>query len=87
MLHHLLTLIQSRTTINNSLHSLELALDRTQHRDPPSADPSSAELEFLLRTVADDVSCRAPGSQGGLLEQIRTFNAQLESTARRLEGQ
>lgn len=39
----------------------------------------------MLRTVADDVSSRAPGSQGGLLQQIRAFNAQLESTARRLE--
>ncbi|KAJ5919785.1 hypothetical protein N7454_009620 [Penicillium verhagenii] len=74
----------SRTTINNSLHSLDLALDR-QHRAPPATDPSPADLEFMLRTVAEDVSCRAPGAQGGLLDQIRAFNAQLEATARRLE--
>ncbi|KAJ5709336.1 hypothetical protein N7493_010670 [Penicillium malachiteum] len=77
----------SRTTINNSLHSLELALDRSQYRDSPSTDPSAADLEFMLRTVADDVSCRAPGAHGGLLDQIRAFNTQLENTARRLEGQ
>ncbi|KAJ5947799.1 hypothetical protein N7466_000814 [Penicillium verhagenii] len=76
----------SRTTINNSLHSLDLALDR-QHRAPPATDPSPADLEFMLRTVAEDVSCRAPGAQGGLLDQIRAFNAQLEATARRLERQ
>ncbi|KAJ5641698.1 hypothetical protein N7490_005698 [Penicillium lividum] len=75
----------SRTTINNSLHSLELALDRSQHRAPSTTEPSSADLEFMLRTVAEDVSCRAPGAQGGLLHQIRAFNAQLETTARNLE--
>jgi hypothetical protein len=73
----------NRATINNSLHSLELALDRSQNR--PSTEPSSADLEFMLRTVASDVSGRAPGAQDGLLNQIRAFNAQLESTAHRLE--
>lgn len=75
--------IKGRAAINNSLHSLELALDRNQHR--PSTEPSSADVEFMLRTVADDVSGRAPGAQGGLLNQIRAFNAQLESTAHQLE--
>lgn len=76
---------QARATINHSLHSLELALDRSQHRTSSTTEPSPADLEFMLRTVADDVSCRAPGAQGGLLNQIRAFNAQLETTARRLE--
>ncbi|KAJ5439214.1 uncharacterized protein N7458_010212 [Penicillium daleae] len=75
----------ARNTINNSLHSLEMVLDRSQHRAEPSTEVSPADLEFMLRTVADDVSCRAPGSQGGLLNQIRAFNQQLEATARRLE--
>lgn len=79
-----LTMPQARASINNSLHSLELALDRSQRA--PSTEPSSADLEFMLRAVADDVSSRAPGAQGGLLQQIRSFNAQLGSTARRLEG-
>lgn len=81
----ILTIAQGRAAINTSLHSLELALDRSQ-RAPSSSEPSSADLEFMLRAVADDVSSRAPGSQGGLLQQMRAFNAQLESTARRLEG-
>ncbi|KAJ5673044.1 hypothetical protein N7507_002171 [Penicillium longicatenatum] len=75
----------SRTTINNSLHSLELALDRSQHRPSLTTNPSPADLEFMLRTVAEDVSSRAPGAQGGLLNQVRAFNEQLETTARRLE--
>lgn len=80
-----LTMTQSRTTINNSLHSLELALDRSQQQASSTTDPSPADLEFMLRTVAEDVSSRAPGAQGGLLNQIRSFNDQLETTARLLE--
>ncbi|KAJ5888286.1 hypothetical protein N7495_008327 [Penicillium taxi] len=76
----------ARNTINHSLHSLELALDRRQNNAPLSANPSTTEIEFMLRSLADDVSSQAPGSQGGLLSQIRAFNAQLESTARRLES-
>lgn len=38
----------------------------------------------MLRTVAD-ISARAPGGQGGLLNQIRGFNAQLEALVGRLE--
>lgn len=62
-----------------------MALDRSQHRAEPSTEVSPGDIEFMLRTVADDVSCRAPGAQGGLLSQIRAFNQQLEATARRLE--
>ncbi|CAG7924646.1 unnamed protein product [Penicillium olsonii] len=73
----------SRNTISNSLHSLELALERNQQRPGPTAE-STPDLEFMLRTVAD-ISARAPGGQGGLLNQIRSFNAQLEATVSRLE--
>ncbi|KAJ5789572.1 uncharacterized protein N7518_006583 [Penicillium psychrosexuale] len=73
----------SRSTISNSLHSLELALDRNKQRSASTAD-SSTDLEYMLRTVAD-VSSRARGAQGGLLNQIRAFNAQLEATVDRLE--
>ncbi|KAF9888323.1 hypothetical protein FE257_008756 [Aspergillus nanangensis] len=83
----------ARTTINNSLHSLDLALERNQKRstadadDGGSADPSpTAGLEFLLRSVAENVSSRASGAHGGLLSQIKSFNAQLEAAARALES-
>ncbi|EAU35465.1 predicted protein [Aspergillus terreus NIH2624] len=78
----------ARTTINNSLHSLDLALERSQKPDDnASHDPSpTAGLEFMLRSVAETVSSRAPGAQGGLLNQIKSFNAQLEAAARRLES-
>ncbi|KAL1884855.1 hypothetical protein Plec18167_001510 [Paecilomyces lecythidis] len=78
---------QARNAINNSLHSLELAIDRNKARNERSFDdePTTAGLEFMLRTVAENVSSAAPGSQGGLLNQIKSFNAQLERTAKRLE--
>jgi hypothetical protein len=60
-----------------------LALDRNKQRSASTAD-SSMDIEYMLRTVAD-VSSRAPGAQGGLLNQIRAFNAQLEATVGRLE--
>lgn len=41
-------------------------------------------LEFMLRTVADGVSSTAPGARGGLLNTIKAFNAQLETTAEEL---
>ncbi|KAF7159368.1 hypothetical protein CNMCM5623_004682 [Aspergillus felis] len=83
----------ARISINNSLHSLELAVERSQNHasadadDTESADSSpTVGLEFMLRSVAEAVSSTAPGAQGGLLDQIKGFNAQLEATARKLES-
>ncbi|KAL1966646.1 hypothetical protein VTN77DRAFT_4057 [Rasamsonia byssochlamydoides] len=88
----------SRNTINNSLHSIELALDRNRVRNVEDINESGedatssrsasrmAGLEFLLRTVAENVSSVAPGAQGGLLNQVKAFNAQLEMAAKRLEN-
>ncbi|KAF7158382.1 hypothetical protein CNMCM6106_004958 [Aspergillus hiratsukae] len=83
----------ARISINNSLHSLELAVERSQNRasaeaeDAESSDASpTVGLEFMLRSVAEAVSSTAPGAEGGLLDQIKSFNAQLEATARKLES-
>ncbi|EAW18142.1 uncharacterized protein NFIA_080860 [Aspergillus fischeri NRRL 181] len=83
----------ARISINNSLHSLELAVERSQNRASADADDSESAdasptvgLEFMLRSVAEAVSSTAPGAQGGLLDQIKSFNAQLEATARKLES-
>ncbi|KAF4177354.1 hypothetical protein CNMCM8694_003200 [Aspergillus lentulus] len=83
----------ARISINNSLHSLELAVERSQNRASAEADNAESAdasptvgLEFMLRSVAEAVSSTAPGAQGGLLDQIKSFNAQLEATARKLES-
>lgn len=90
---------QSRNAINNSLHKLESTLERSRARPGERADSNEdynndgndngsdngiAGLEFTLRTVAEDVSSAAEGSHGGLLGQVRAFNAQLETTAKAL---
>ena len=59
-------------------------MHRSQHR-PDEEGSTAAGLEYLVRTVAEQVSSRGHG-QGGLLRQIQSFNAELEAVARRLEG-
>ncbi|KAI9376720.1 hypothetical protein BJX61DRAFT_157295 [Aspergillus egyptiacus] len=76
----------ARSTINHSLHNLDLALERSHSRTTEEDERLTAGLEFRLRNMAQNVSSTAPGSQGGLLNQIKRFNAQLEATARQLEG-
>ncbi|KAL4804770.1 hypothetical protein BDV18DRAFT_161858 [Aspergillus unguis] len=79
----------ARSTINHSLHNLDLALERGRNQGqnrPTQDEPLTAGLELRLRNVARNVSSSAPGAQGGLLSQIKAFNAQLEATAKRLEG-
>jgi chromosome segregation ATPase len=84
---------QSRNAINNSLHKLESTLERSRTRPGERADDDDddnnhdngiAGLEFTLRTVVEDVSSAAEGSHGGLLGQVRAFNAQLETAGRAL---
>ncbi|CBF81127.1 hypothetical protein AN5229.2 [Aspergillus nidulans FGSC A4] len=77
----------ARSTINHSLHNLDLALERGQNRTSATHSESpTAGLELRLRSLAQSVSSSAPGSQGGILSQVKSFNAQLEAAARRLEG-
>ena len=91
---------QSRNSINNSLHNLDLVFDRNQFQTSVAQDHddsaealnahsqfSLAGMEFFLRTAGDNVSSIAPGSQGGLLGQIKAFNQRLEEAAQKLEGQ
>ncbi|PGH11849.1 hypothetical protein AJ79_04646 [Helicocarpus griseus UAMH5409] len=73
-------------TLNNSLHDLQLAIDRGRRVDDGDEQNASANpavgLEFMLRAVAQDVSSSAPGAQGGgLLDRVRRFNEQLERAA------
>lgn len=59
--------------------------DADEDRQASSSGALSG-LEFLIRSVSENVSSAAEGSYGGLLSQVRSFNAQLEQTAQRLEG-
>ncbi|KAL4918978.1 hypothetical protein BDW62DRAFT_180241 [Aspergillus aurantiobrunneus] len=77
---------KARSAINHSLHNLDLAVERGQARATTQKESLTAGLEFRLRNMAQNVGSTAPGCQGGILNQIRMFNAQLEATARQLEG-
>ncbi|KAL4905410.1 hypothetical protein BDW74DRAFT_177781 [Aspergillus multicolor] len=75
----------ARSTINHSLHNLDLARERGQNRTAAQDESLTAGLELRLRSLARSVSSSVSDSYGGILNQIKSFNAQLEATARRLE--
>ena len=68
---------EEKWQISESAYKAELELER--------GEPEEEEgLEYLLRTVAGEVSNRSEG--GGLLTKIRSVNTQLERMAGVLEG-
>ncbi|EFE35251.1 uncharacterized protein ARB_06208 [Trichophyton benhamiae CBS 112371] len=75
--------------INNALHDLQLAVDRSQKKvgneDVDGSTNPFAGLEFLLRTVSQDVCSSSSDSHGGLLNQVKSFNSQLQRTAALLD--
>jgi hypothetical protein len=69
---------EQKWAISEAAHKLELEVERT---DPDEEQQDG--LEFLLRTIADDVS---DISGNGLLSRVKSFNGQLERMAAVLEG-
>ncbi|KPI45683.1 uncharacterized protein AB675_798 [Cyphellophora attinorum] len=68
---------EAKWTISEAARQTEMELDRSEEQTEES-------LEYLLRTVAVDVSNSQGG--GGLLDQIKSFNTRLERMAGVLEG-
>ena len=68
---------EEKWAISEAAHKLELEAARTEFHEEDS-------LEYLLRTVADDVSDTS--GPGGLLDRIKTFNGRLERMAGVLEN-
>jgi hypothetical protein len=80
------TTSQERDSLNNTIHDIELAIERgkQQHpRDPAEGAVEMTGVELLLKRVAGEVSSKSDA--GGLLKQIRDFNAFLERAAVALE--
>ncbi len=77
---------QSRDTLNTQVHDIEMAIDLGKQRQSSENDQSSEMIgtEVLLKRVAGEVSNK--GDSGGLLRQIKEFNAFLERAAVALEG-
>lgn len=73
--------------MNTAIYDIELALERGQTKYPHDPANGVAEMtgsQLLLKRVAADVSCKS--STGGMLNQIKQFNAFLERTALALES-
>ncbi|KAF8848969.1 hypothetical protein BDZ45DRAFT_810359 [Acephala macrosclerotiorum] len=77
---------QSRDTLNNNVHDIEMAIDLGRQRQSDDADQLNemSGTEVLLKRVAGEVSNK--GDSGGLLRQIKEFNSFLERAALALEG-
>ncbi|CZR55684.1 uncharacterized protein PAC_05572 [Phialocephala subalpina] len=80
------TKAQSRDNLNNNVHDIEMVIDLSKQRQPDDGDQSNemVGIEVLLKRVAGEVSSK--GDAGGLLMQIKDFNAFLERAALALEG-
>ncbi|KZF26215.1 hypothetical protein L228DRAFT_279450 [Xylona heveae TC161] len=84
---------QGREDLNAALHDIELAVERGQSaQSAQTKDTATSKdgakpgrsIELDLVHLAQDVSSSSPG--GGLLHQVKSFNAFLENAAMVLEG-
>ncbi|ESZ97443.1 hypothetical protein SBOR_2132 [Sclerotinia borealis F-4128] len=76
---------QQREVLNSTVHDIELAIERGKsssgHTD---ADDGKANIELSLKHVASEAS--SASDDGGILKQIKAFNAFMERAALALEG-
>ncbi|PMD33829.1 hypothetical protein L207DRAFT_557751 [Hyaloscypha variabilis F] len=73
---------QERDTLNTTVHDIELAIDLGKSSETDGAEMAGTEV--LLKRVADQVSNKS--DSGGILRQIKEFNAFLERAALVLES-
>ncbi|OWP05230.1 hypothetical protein B2J93_7972 [Marssonina coronariae] len=80
------TYAQGRDSLNTDIHDIELALELGKSAENGAVDQAGDMLgtELLLRRVAGEVSLK--GDSGGVLRQIKEFNAFLERAALALEN-
>jgi hypothetical protein len=69
--------------LNTTVHDIELAIDLGKSSQPNDAGEMTG-TEVLLKRVADEVSNKS--DSGGILKQIKEFNAFLERAALVLES-
>jgi len=73
--------------LNNAVHDIELAIDLGKTSQFDHTNNSTEQLtgiELLLKRVASEVSNK--GDSGGILKQIKEFNAFLERASIALES-
>ncbi|KAM3083923.1 hypothetical protein ACMFMG_001971 [Clarireedia jacksonii] len=72
-----------RESINRTAHDIELALDRGRGSSD-ATDDGKPNIEVMLKRVAAEASSKT--DSGGILKQIKAFNAFMERAALALEG-
>ncbi|KAH8816538.1 hypothetical protein F5884DRAFT_776585 [Xylogone sp. PMI_703] len=78
---------QETDILNSRIYDIELALERGKAKYPVNNMNSVMDMtgtELLLKRLAQDVSCKS--SNGGILKQVKEFNAFLERAAFALEA-
>ena len=79
--------IKERDILNTAVHDIELAVERGKEKNPhdPTRGPvEMAGVELLLKRIAGQISNKS--ASGGMLKQVKNFNAFLERAALALEG-
>ena len=78
--------LQERDSLNNTIHDIELALERGKEQHPHDSVDDAGQMtgiELVLKRVAEDVSNKS--DSGGILKQVKEFNVFLERAALALE--
>jgi hypothetical protein len=75
---------QDQATLNTSLHDIELAVPLENEGAGATEELSPPDLATLVKEVVGIVSTKS--AQGGVLKQIKDFNAFLERAALALEA-
>ncbi|KAG4430993.1 hypothetical protein IFR05_013521 [Cadophora sp. M221] len=80
------TYAQSRDDLNIAIHDIEMAIEMGKAKQIDETDDSTDMIgtELLIKQIAGDVSNK--GDSGGILRQIKEFNAFLERAALALEA-
>ncbi|KAI9650446.1 hypothetical protein NHQ30_000461 [Ciborinia camelliae] len=74
---------QQREVLNTTVHDIELAVERGKSSSSHT-DDGKTNIELILKRVASEAS--SASDDGGILKQIKEFNAFMERAALALEG-
>lgn len=74
---------QEREVLNTTVHDIELAVERGKSSSDATND-GKTNIELRLKHIASEAS--SASDEGGVLKQIKAFNAFMERAALALEG-
>ncbi|KAF7938308.1 hypothetical protein BELL_0048g00190 [Botrytis elliptica] len=74
---------QQREVLNTTVHDIELAVERGKSSSDHT-DDGKTNIELMLKRIASEAS--SASDDGGVLKQIKAFNAFMERAALALEG-